>query len=342
MPRPGQQQQPSRLRELLARYPPTTLFFTAVCVALYVLTLLVDIDYGYITINPYRTAFQYELYRIYTSAFFHGGIMHIAMNMMSFQALGTSLEALFGSTMFFLLITTMIFTSGVLYVGTCVGLAAVLRDMSWLNYQSVGFSGVLFSLAALECFLSPVASRSIFGLITVPTKLYPWALLVVLQVMMPNISLVGHLAGLVVGLLYCAGKLHWTVPSFKAVRELEEMPFMDRAVALDGFVRCPDHSPVHAGSTDSRSTLRMAWDSTVRFFLPVWRCFSPMLTPVYHVVCTPVVSCAASVWAALRQRSQPSRRRDWGGGTLGDGSTPSSTTASTREGDDDPLVVAAV
>ena len=39
----------------------------------------------------YMAIYQYEYYRLFTSAVFHGGIMHIAMNMMSLQAMGTSL-----------------------------------------------------------------------------------------------------------------------------------------------------------------------------------------------------------------------------------------------------------
>ena len=70
------------------------------------------------------------------------------------------------------------------YIGACFTLAWTLRDLSWMFYNSVGFSGVLFALAALESTLSPAPTRSVFGLITVPTKLYPWALLLVLQVSM--------------------------------------------------------------------------------------------------------------------------------------------------------------
>ena len=67
--------------------------------------------------------------------------------------------------------------------------------------SAVGFSGVIFSLATLESFLSPTPTRSVFGLFTVPTRIYPWALLLVLQ-LMPGISFLGHFSGLLIGIAY--------------------------------------------------------------------------------------------------------------------------------------------
>ncbi len=48
----------------------------------------------------------------------------------------------------------------------------------------------------------PAGQRSIFGLFTVPAHLYPWALLVFWQLLMPQVSFLGHLAGVVVSRVY--------------------------------------------------------------------------------------------------------------------------------------------
>ncbi len=76
-----------------------------------------------------------------------------------------------------------------------------------LKYSSVGFSGVLFAMAVEESSLSGSPTRSLFGIVTVPTKYYPWAMLVAMQFLMPNVSFVGHLAGLLCGFLHvrCVG-----------------------------------------------------------------------------------------------------------------------------------------
>jgi hypothetical protein len=51
-----------------------------------------------------------------------------------------------------------------------------------LNTSAVGYSGVLFAYALVEAFHSPDTSRSVFGMFNVPTKAYPFILLVLIQV----------------------------------------------------------------------------------------------------------------------------------------------------------------
>jgi hypothetical protein len=46
-----------------------------------------------------------------------------------------------------------------------------------------------------------LSSRSVFGFFSVPAKLYPWVLLVLLQLLMPGISFLGHLGGILSGYL---------------------------------------------------------------------------------------------------------------------------------------------
>jgi len=43
------------------------------------------------------------------------------------------------------------------------------------------------------------ANTSLYGLIQVPTKIYPWVLLIILQIILPNVSLLGHLSGMLIG-----------------------------------------------------------------------------------------------------------------------------------------------
>ena len=66
----------------------------------------------------------------------------------------------------------------------------------WLNQCAVGFSGVVFALIVLDNARSGVQRRSIFGLLSVPAPLYPWALLVLWQLLLPGVSFLGHLGEL--------------------------------------------------------------------------------------------------------------------------------------------------
>ena len=58
---------------------------------------------------------------------------------------------------------------------------------------AIGFSGVIFGLIVVDNSTSSSKDRSIFGLFKVPSPAYPWALLVLFQIMMPNVSFLGHL-----------------------------------------------------------------------------------------------------------------------------------------------------
>ncbi|CAM9920629.1 unnamed protein product, partial [Heterosigma akashiwo] len=78
----------------------------------------------------------------------------------------------------------------------------ITDDPSWMVQNAVGFSGIIFTLAVVESYRSLTPTRSIFGFVQVPTRIYPWALMIVLQVMVPQISFMGHFSGLLVGIFY--------------------------------------------------------------------------------------------------------------------------------------------
>lgn len=61
------------------------------------------------------------------------------------------------------------------------GLSFVLGPAQ-MYQMGVGFSGILFTHAVIESFHCIETSRSVFGLFNVPAKIYPFILLVILQV----------------------------------------------------------------------------------------------------------------------------------------------------------------
>lgn len=79
-------------------------------------------------------------------------------------------------------------------------------------------------------------TRSVFGFATVPAKLYPWLLAAVWQVAVPQASLLGHLSGLAVGLLYCRGLLHWAMPPSAAYHQLERSAACARCFHSASFI----------------------------------------------------------------------------------------------------------
>lgn len=86
-------------------------------------------------------------------------------------------------------------------------------EMYFMFSSGVGFSGVLFTYAVIEAFHTTETTRSVFGLFSVPAKVYPFILLILLQIIIPGISFLGHVSGCIVGLLVVSGAMDICLPS---------------------------------------------------------------------------------------------------------------------------------
>ena len=86
----------------------------------------------------------------------------------------------------------------------------------YLASCAIGLSGAIFGLIVVDNACSAAQTRSIFGMFTVPAKWYPWALLVFWQLLMPGVSFLGHLGGVLAGQAYVWGWLRWLTISTAA------------------------------------------------------------------------------------------------------------------------------
>ena len=207
-----------------------------ICVALQVGTYVFGLELRRYTIYPAAVIYQYEWHRIITSAFFHNGLIHIGFNMLSLLTLGPAVEKIVGTFRFILYICVCVILSNVLYVIICYILAIILKNPSWLYYNSVGYSGLLFAFATIESFLSLSPTRSFFGC-NVPSKYYPFVMLIGIQIMMPNISFLGHLCGLFIGILYVFGMLEMFLPTRIYVQALEEKHSQSNTSSLSMIIK---------------------------------------------------------------------------------------------------------
>jgi len=138
----------------------------------------------------------YELTRILTSNLFHTGLSHLLINMISFISIGIPLEDFFKNyneivylkVIFYLMIFSGIQSTAYHYI------AYLLTGNEYFNQvQYCGFSAVLFGLNFITHFLK---SNSIY-----------YSLKQVLQhllyiyIVMPGTSTLGHLAGLLSGVV---------------------------------------------------------------------------------------------------------------------------------------------
>jgi membrane associated rhomboid family serine protease len=226
----------SRLQEALRSTPATTLTVVALCSFLHILQVSIGPPLLSLTLCPRLVWGLGDYYRIITSALYHGGILHIGMNMLSMVAIGGLLEKRSGSFALAFLICVSILGTAALYISIAWLVYFVLGDASLLYQHSVGFSGVLFHLSVLECHGGPLQPRSLFGMISVSPVLYPWVLLVALQFFMPNLSFLGHLAGILLGTLQTLGYLEFCLPQEGTLRAFDNLSVARRCTSVSSFV----------------------------------------------------------------------------------------------------------
>mmetsp|Transcript_3316 Transcript_3316/g.10948 ORF Transcript_3316/g.10948 Transcript_3316/m.10948 type:complete len:140 (-) Transcript_3316:577-996(-) len=89
------------IQERLGALPLVTAGVLYTCVGVYAVGLLTGFDaYGKVCLSPVRILHDWQVWRFVTSALVHGGILHIAFNMMAFVSIGQSLERQLGSVTF--------------------------------------------------------------------------------------------------------------------------------------------------------------------------------------------------------------------------------------------------
>ena len=180
--------------------PIITYIFIGICFLLYILTALGSANF--IELNP-NVLYKYgalvnfemmgkdvmELYRLITSIFLHGGVIHLLCNMYSLYVIGPQLESFFGKIKYI-----------IIFIGS--GIIGNLLSMAFLQdtYVSVGASGAIFGLLGAllyfgyhyRVYLSGVIKSQIIPLI---------ALNLAIGFLTTSINNLAHIGGLIGGVL---------------------------------------------------------------------------------------------------------------------------------------------
>ncbi|RLN39884.1 rhomboid-like protein 15 isoform X1 [Panicum miliaceum] len=232
---------PTRLNQWWSSIPFITSGVVLICGAIYLLCLLVGYDsYDTICFLPSAVASHFQVYRFYTSVLFHGSLLHVLFNMLALVPLGMELERIMGSVRLLFLMFLLASTNAILHL-TIAFLVAYnpLYPVPYLvNECSIGFSGVIFSMIVIETSLSGVQSRSVFGLFNVPAKWYAWILLVLFQFLASNVSLLGHLCGILSGFAYTYGLFNYLLPGPSFYSKIEGLSALSVCVRRPGFILC--------------------------------------------------------------------------------------------------------
>ncbi len=130
-----------------------------------------------------------EYYRVITSMFLHGSILHFFFNMYALYILGRNMEMLIGPYKFILI--TMI--GG---IGAGVSVVFFSPDVS----LTIGASGFIFAIIGALLYLTFTRKRWFH-----PRSINSIRFIVLLNIgitfVIPNISVAGHLGGLIMGVL---------------------------------------------------------------------------------------------------------------------------------------------
>ncbi|CAL8464708.1 g4243 [Coccomyxa elongata] len=154
-------------------------------------------------LQPFQILEGWQWTRLLWSAFLHADDIHLFYNMSSLLWKGAQLEPDLGSMRFLGLVGELLLLSHVATVGLAAAAAKVLPDLAGVQYYSscaIGFSAVLFALKVVLSHRTP--GWSYIGGIALPTKYVCWAELAYIQLLTPKASFLGHLGGILAGLLH--------------------------------------------------------------------------------------------------------------------------------------------
>ena len=233
----------SRLLSEISVMPMANLLVIALCCLAFLYQVLDDAlddpKLTCFTLCPVNVIFLHEYYRLITSCFFHGSLMHIGMNMLTAAAVGSFLEKSYGTLRHAFTVLWGILLVPLCYVCVAWVCFTLFKIQGPMYQHSVGFSGVLFQLSVLEANLNPHSQRSVFGMFRVSSSAYPWAMLVIMQFLLPHVSFLGHLSGILVGTLQLYGVFDCILPSSACLREIENCSWIQPLSTKPNFVHAP-------------------------------------------------------------------------------------------------------
>ena len=188
-------------------------FFLLFIIVIFIIQIFVDIT-PQLAFSPIKIAHG-ELWRFVSSMFLHSNALHLLMNLLCFIQVGISLEAKVGTLSFIYHILLLEILGSLVHFLLALIIESFGYEKIFIT-NSIGFSGVLFSLIVIDIHLEGGEYRSFFGLFLIPSIYYPWILLVIMipfEFFNIKISFLGHLSGLMIGYLYSLGILKFLVPS---------------------------------------------------------------------------------------------------------------------------------
>lgn len=202
--------------EKVPNKPPITIFLLFVNIYVHIAPYVSFMGYDLTDIsgnclNPQKIVSSFfnrknvMIHRMLFSSLIHADDIHLYYNMLSLCWKGINLETRLGSAKFLQLVIVSVLLCPLIMISITYGLNQIGFESQFSGYHScaVGFSGVLFSLKYVWNQIAHEGSN-ILG-INIPAKYAAWAELVFASLISPNVSFVGHLSGILAGMVYLHG-----------------------------------------------------------------------------------------------------------------------------------------
>lgn len=214
------------------RIPPVTLAAIAGQVALFVGLLRPPWDSYDVCISVDKVVRRRDFRRLFFNSVEHADDWHLYYNMVSLLWKGSRLERRLGSRRFAVILLVFSIACSAIYLILAQLASEIFDDYSYCKQCAIGFSGVLFGLKVVAQHLEGSSADRVFGVSGTWSVLLE---LVLIQMLAPRSSLLGHLAGVATGVLYVYGPLRWLTDLISVAIGIE--PGDDRSTRSSGSTR---------------------------------------------------------------------------------------------------------
>ncbi|KAJ3040863.1 hypothetical protein HDV00_010323 [Rhizophlyctis rosea] len=151
------------------------------------------------------------IYRTNAATFLHANPFHLVVNVIAFLTVAPRIEKAHGTLqtlqMAFLLPSITAIPHSLIAVIADFIMKPRTATGGYVSECTVGLSGLIFAFITIDVHERP-SPRTIFGMMTIPSQITPWVLLIVAQLIFQNASFLGHLSGILAGLIFLSGYIN--------------------------------------------------------------------------------------------------------------------------------------
>ena len=192
----------------LAALPPVTLALTATLAVAHVLRLALGIGVAAWCLDVRLVIKKLQLWRVLSGPLAHVGLVHLAFNAWAIVPAASDRELEAGPGVLLLELAFLVLASGAAFVVGGEGVHDLSDEVGFLKRAvgevprpacAAGASGVALGLLSAAAGSPGAPARFDLGGFSLPGRLRPWLLALAIQVLVPAVSLAGHLSGLLCG-----------------------------------------------------------------------------------------------------------------------------------------------